>query len=67
MIFTNKFCAQRADSDHPVMLSEMANGLTLVMMAMLDAMKDEHDRMIVREAIKNALDDGPPVKRSGLN
>jgi hypothetical protein len=67
MLFCNKFCQQRNERGNPVMLSEFANGITIVMIAMLDAMKDPEDRMLVREAIKSALDDDAPVSRSDLN
>ena len=67
MLFCNKFCASRNDKGDPVMLSEFANGITIVMIAMLDAMKDPDDRMLVREAIKSALDDDAPVSRTELN
>ena len=67
MRFCNTFCQARAVNDDPVMLSEFANGITIVMIAMLDAMKDPDDRMLVREAIKSALDDDAPVSRMDLN
>ena len=67
MLFCNKFCASRNDNGNPVMLSEFANGLTIVVIAMLESMSDDHDRALVREAIKSALDEAVTVDRSELN
>lgn len=67
MLFCNRFCAMRSAKDDPVMLSEFANGLTVVVIAMLESMSDEHDRALVREAIKSALDEAVSVDREQLN
>jgi hypothetical protein len=67
MVFVNSFCAQRKDDGKPVYLSEMANGLTLVVLAMLASIKDERDRAVVRAAIIDALGDDTVADKQALN
>ncbi len=66
MVFLNTYCGLRKDGGEPVYLSEMANGLTLVVIAMLESIKDDRDRAVVRAAIIEALGDDAPVS-SRLN
>ena len=67
MIFVNSYCGHRKDGGAPVYLSEMANGLTLVVLAMLASIKDERDRAVVRAAIIDALGDDTVADKQALN
>jgi hypothetical protein len=65
-IFCNKYCVLRAQRDEPVMLSEFAEGLTVMMVALLESLEQEN-RDVLRAAIKSALDSDAVPNRREMN
>lgn len=66
IIFCNQYCRLRAMRGDPVYLSEFAQGLTLMMVSLLDSLEgDNWD--IVRVAVKSALDGNAKSDKGALN
>lgn len=65
-IFCNRYCRLRAERDEPVMLSEFAEGLTVMMVSLLESLEGDN-RAVLREAIKSALDSDAPVSKREMN
>lgn len=66
VIFCNQYCRLRAMRSDPVYLSEFAEGLTVMMVSLLDSLEGEN-KDIVRAAVKSALDGGDRVNKEAMN